>query len=80
MAAAQDLQSVPGVATPPDPATKDFIFQQARVIHAQCSAYGDQSWIHQCAEYTLMVTHLCRQCTASRTLSGLSTFTHASLE
>ena len=41
MAAAQDLQSVPGVATPPDPATKDFIFQQARVIHAQCSAYRD---------------------------------------
>ncbi|CAK0735017.1 Lactoylglutathione lyase [Coccomyxa viridis] len=28
MAAAQDLQSVPGVATLPDPATKDFIFQQ----------------------------------------------------
>ena len=79
MAAAQDLQSVPGVATPPDPATKDFIFQQASVLHAatQC-VLG--SWNHQRAEYALMMTHLCRPCTASRTLSGLSTFTHASLE
>ena len=39
MAAAQDLQSVPGVATPPESATKDFIFQQASILHAatQCS-------------------------------------------
>ena len=79
MAAAQDLQSVPGVATLPDPATKDFIFQQAGVLPAvtQCLL---ESRNHQRAEYALMVTHLCRPCTASRTLSGLSTFTHASLE
>ena len=42
MAAAQDLQSVPGVAHPPDPATKDFIFQQASVLYTatQCLSGG----------------------------------------
>jgi len=30
MGAEQDLQNVPGVASQPDPATKDFIFQQVR--------------------------------------------------
>jgi hypothetical protein len=32
MGAEQDLQSVPGVASQPDPATKEFIFQQVRFM------------------------------------------------
>lgn len=53
MGAEQDLQNVPGVASQPEPATKDFVFQQVCIFTLSLYCAVSINFIEHC----LMIMH-----------------------